>query len=102
VIKLEHTHNLDIKGNDSIKRVYSDNGLSPALTTMQGGNREPKVNIDNYIFRKLTPRECFRLQGFDDSFVFPVKMSDSQLYKQVGNGMSRNILDMIFNQILDI
>lgn len=54
---------------------------------------------NEYTFRKLTPRECFRLQGFDDSFIFPQKMSDTQLYKQAGNGMSRNILDMIFNQI---
>ena len=54
---------------------------------------------NEYIFRKLTPRECFRLQGFDDSFIFPQKMSDTQLYKQAGNGMSRNILDMIFTQI---
>lgn len=54
---------------------------------------------NEYMFRKLTPRECFRLQGFDDSFIFPQKMSDTQLYKQAGNGMSRNILDMIFTQI---
>ena len=54
---------------------------------------------NEYIFRKLTPRECFRLQGFDDSFIFTPKMSDTQLYKQAGNGMSRNILDMIFTQI---
>ena len=54
---------------------------------------------NQYIFRKLTPRECFRLQGFDDGFIFPQKMSDTQLYKQAGNGMSRNILDMIFTQI---
>lgn len=102
-IKLNQTHTLNIKGNDSIKRIYSSDGLCPSLTTMQGGHREPKVAIENtevnYIFRKLTPRECFRLQGFDDSFIFPPKMSDSQLYKQAGNGMSRNILDMLFVQI---
>lgn len=51
-------------------------------------------------YRFPTERECFRLQGFDDSFVFAPKMSDSQLYKQAGNGMSRNILDMLFTQIL--
>jgi DNA (cytosine-5)-methyltransferase 1 len=69
-----------VKGDSEIKRI-----------------REiPKTN---YIFRKLTPRECFRLQGFDDSFIFPPKMSDTQLYKQAGNGMSRNVLDMIFTQI---
>lgn len=34
---------LDIKGQDCIKRVYSDEGLSPTLTNMQGGNRQPKI-----------------------------------------------------------
>lgn len=34
---------LDIKGNESIRRVYEPKGLSPALTTMQGGNRQPKI-----------------------------------------------------------
>lgn len=168
-IRLEQTHTLNIKGNDSIKRIYSSDGHNPSLTTMQGGHREPKIahpvrevgrrldkngkrcddnkdipitrryeigekeisnclsgvqkdsyvaianglievsdevrvkeatklgykvaeegdsiNIqvaqtldtacnqvvfnNQYIFRKLTPRECFRLQGFDDSFIFP-------------------------------
>ena len=34
---------LDIKGQDIIKRVYSSDGLSPTLTTMEGGNRQPKI-----------------------------------------------------------
>lgn len=34
---------LDIKGHDAIKRVYDAEGLSPTLTTMGGGNREPKI-----------------------------------------------------------
>lgn len=38
---------LDIKGHDCIKRVYSGEGLSPTLTDMQGGNRQPKVMVDN-------------------------------------------------------
>jgi DNA (cytosine-5)-methyltransferase 1 len=113
-VKLNQTHQLKIKGNDSIKRIYSSDGLCPSLTTMQGGYREPKVALlikeefetnaevapNNYIFRKLTERECFRLQGFDDSFIFPPKISSTQLYKQAGNGMSRNILKMLFTQIL--
>ena len=37
--------NLDIKGNDSIKRVYSPEGISPTLTTMVGGNRQPKIEV---------------------------------------------------------
>lgn len=38
---------LDIKGHDSVKRVYSENGISPTLTNMQGGNRQPKVMVKN-------------------------------------------------------
>lgn len=49
---------------------------------------------DNYVtqkgrIRRLTPRECARLQGFDDSFVIPV--SDSQAYKQFGNAVTVNV-----------
>ncbi|MET3505430.1 DNA (cytosine-5)-methyltransferase 1 [Halalkalibacter oceani] len=40
---IEVVGELDIKGQDVIKRVYSSEGLSPTLTTMQGGNRQPKV-----------------------------------------------------------
>jgi len=47
--------------------------------------------------RKLTPRECLRLQDFPDDF--KIVVSDSQAYKQAGNSMSVNILEMIFNQI---
>ena len=38
----------DIKGYDIIKRVYSENGKSPTLTTMGGGHREPKVAVTSY------------------------------------------------------
>jgi len=47
--------------------------------------------------RKLTPRECLRLQDFPDTF--KQVCSDSQQYKQSGNSMSVNILEMIFRQI---
>jgi len=36
---------VDIKGHDSLKRVYSEEGKSPTLTTCQGGHREPKVMV---------------------------------------------------------
>jgi DNA (cytosine-5)-methyltransferase 1 len=49
---------------------------------------------DNYVtqnnkVRRLTPRECARLQGFDDDFLIPV--SDSQAYKQFGNAVTVNV-----------
>jgi DNA (cytosine-5)-methyltransferase 1 len=49
---------------------------------------------DNYVtqkgkVRRLTPRECARLQGFSDNFVIPV--SDCQAYKQFGNAVTVNV-----------
>ena len=48
--------NLDIKGNEQIRRVYNEEGISPTLNTMQGGNRQPKVM---YKVRQATK------QGYD-------------------------------------
>ena len=45
----------DIKGYDIIKRVYSTSGKSPALTTMQGGHREPKIVCGSIVKRKINP-----------------------------------------------
>ena len=87
---------LDIKGADCIKRVYDTDGLAPTLTTMGGGNREPKISQRERI-RKLTPRECLRLQGFPENF--KIVVSDTQAYKQAGNAMSVNVVKMIFEQI---
>ena len=116
---------LDIKGADCIKRVYDTDGLAPTLTTMGGGGREPKIvqhsrgfnkgaefelcpTISSNSFehnnllnseriRRLTPRECLRLQGFSEGF--KIVVSDTQTYKQAGNAMSVNIIKMIFKQI---
>ena len=80
---------LDIKGNESIRRVYEPKGLSPALTTMQGGNRQPKI-VESFRIRKLTPTECFRLMGVKDSDIDKIKsteISNSQMYKLAGNSI---------------
>ena len=87
---------LDIKGNDIIKRVYVADGVAPTIHTAQGGNQEPKILQEPRI-RKLTPRECLRLQGFPESF--KIVASDTQAYKQAGNAMSVNVVKMIFWQI---
>lgn len=45
--------------------------------------------------RKLTPKECFRLQAFDDFLFDRAKaagVSDAQLYKQAGNSVTVNIV----------
>ena len=57
---------------------------------------------DDYSIRKLTPLETWRLQGFpDDAFnkAQEAGLSNTQLYKQAGNAMSVNVLEMIFTQL---
>lgn len=57
---------------------------------------------DNYVtqngrVRKLTPRECARLQGFDDAFVIPV--SNGQAYKQFGNAVTVNVAEAVAKEV---
>lgn len=169
---------LDIKGHNCIKRVYSNEGICPTLTDMQGGNRQPKIEvignyspsgydasrivnsnglaptvkenhgtvtaivenrlpgaygrnfgskgkiendicstlqaamgngggnipltIKNYRIRKLTPKECWRIMGFDDEdFEKAEKVnSNTQLYKQAGNSIVVNVLEKILKKLL--
>lgn len=57
----------------------------------------------NYRIRKLTPKECWRLMGFDDSdFEKAEKVnSNSQLYKQAGNSIVVNVLEGILKKLLE-
>lgn len=69
-------------------------GVSNTLTT--GGNMGTlEWTGEKYRIRKLTPKECWRLQGFSDEAFEKAKatgMSDSQLYKQAGNAVTVNVV----------
>ena len=132
--------------------VYDENGLSPTLDTMQGGWRQPcieikeatkqgykeaykgdGVNISSRMkyqrgnvqkesiqtlttsggndrgvvlkslrIRKLTPREVWRLMGFDDEDFEKASQvnSNTQLYKQAGNSIVVNVLEAIFKELI--
>lgn len=58
--------------------------------------------LQNYRIRKLTPKECWRLMGFDDSdFEKAEKVnSNTQLYKQAGNSIVVNVLEGILSNLL--
>ncbi len=86
---------------ESARRVYDSNGLIPTIHTCQGGNTEPKI-LNNLQIRKLTPRECWRLMGFDDEDFDKAQKfnSDSQLYKQAGNSIVVNVLEAILKNLL--
>lgn len=59
--------------------------------------QNPPITTDGYKIRRLTPRECFRLMDFPDTFTWPV--SDSQAYKQAGNSIVVRVLEKIINNL---
>ena len=88
----------NINGHDQIKRIYSEEGKCPTLTTMQGGHREPKIAVDQIRWRKLTPIECERLQTFDDNYTEGI--SNSQRYKALGNSWTVEVIVHIFKNMI--
>jgi DNA (cytosine-5)-methyltransferase 1 len=98
-------------------RIYDDNAVACAITANPVGNCGvptamyavdddglsgiPHVWYEkrgcNVAIRKLTPKECFRLQGWTDKYFKKAKFvnSDSQLYKQAGNGVTVNVIQAI-------
>lgn len=88
------------------RRVYvreNKSGVCPALTANMGagGHNVPLVKVVRGI-RKLTPRECAKLQGFPNSFVFPVGMADANLYHQFGNSVTVPLITRIAEQIVKV
>lgn len=82
------------------QRLEIGGDVSNTLTTVQKDN----VVVEQMPFRvrKLTPKECWRLMGFDDdSFERAEKVnSNSQLYKQAGNSICVPVLEAIFREML--
>ena len=114
-------------------RIYDEEGISPTLTQQKENiiertplkflNRNQKniegdyaycidscntggikeISKNNFRIRKLTPKECWRLMGFDDEDfekAANVPTSNTQLYKQAGNSIVVNVLEKIFNNLL--
>jgi DNA (cytosine-5)-methyltransferase 1 len=92
---------LDTQCNQAVlSGVYT--GVSPDFQSgpLEGLSRCLKANkhdagiTDGFRIRKLTPRECWRLQGFPDWAFDKAKEvnSDSQLYKQAGNSVTVNVI----------
>lgn len=76
--------------------------VCPTLTANMGtgGHNVPLIKTP-YGFRKLTPRECFRFQGFDDSYKLP-DIAISHLYKQAGNSVSVPVISRLSKCILEV
>lgn len=73
----------------------TDGKISPTLCARAGtgGNQLPLILLENiesgeHTFRRMTPTECARLQGFPDWWVDGADGSDSAIYKMWGNGIA--------------
>lgn len=83
-----------IKKTDTVyqwRRKYvreNKSGVCPTLTANMGtgGHNVPLV-LTKHGIRKLTPKECFNLQGFPENFELPNDLAMSHLYKQAGNSV---------------
>lgn len=145
-MSLSAKHSWDIvqlnQPTHSNERVYSDEGISPTLNTMQGGNRQPfvvsKIDRKNRKYtlkdtetsgtltatmwkgidalnrtgvkelpriRRLTPKECERLQGFPDNWtaldVDEEPISDTQRYKMCGNAVTVNVVETVMTKFIE-
>lgn len=83
------------------QNVYDANGLVRSVKSESGSGNIPKV-IEKYRIRKLTPLECWRLMDFsDEDFNKAAEVnSNTQLYKQAGNSIVRNVLVAILGQMI--
>ena len=77
-------------------RDRNKSNLCPTLTANMGtgGHNVPLILTDNGI-RKLTPRECFNLQGFHKGFKLPDNFGKSHLYKQSGNSVTVKLVEIL-------
>lgn len=103
VIQVGQLYGTDVESNPQAGRVYSRDGISPCMDSCGGATgcqRLQMETIPNIRIRKLTPRECFRLQGWTDDYFEKAEFvnSDSQLYKQAGNGVTVNVIEAIAKQ----
>ena len=83
------------------ERIYSTYGHACTLSAYGGGvgAKTGLYDIDG-VYRKLSPRECARVQGFPD--FFKIDRNNGQAYKQFGNSVAVNVLNAIIEEIIKV
>ena len=83
--------------------------IARCLTAKQSGGihhhkREASGVLYDGRIRRLTPRECLRLQGWTDERIDKVLaiQSDNQVYKQAGNGVTVNVVEAIGRRLIEV
>jgi len=83
------------------ERIYDIRGHAITLSAHGGGiGAKTGLYYINGKIRRLTPRECARVQGFDEDF--KINKNNSQAYKQFGNSVSINVLQRIMMEVQKI
>lgn len=95
---------LIINGGHQSSRVYDPSGLSRTLTSGNSPSGLYAVPADageGLRIRRLTPWECFRLQGFSEEQIDSLLSvdSDAQAYRQAGNAVTVNVIHAIGDNI---
>lgn len=88
------------------RRIYvreNKSNVCPTLTANMGaGGHNVPLILDDYGIRKLTPKECFALQGYPiDKFVLPA-IANSKLYMQAGNSVTTTLVERISEEIVRV
>ena len=99
---VDYPKGIDITWNDVGDTTDVARTLTTACRTLSKSQMTTGVLENNLRIRKLTPKECWRLMGFDDEdFEKADKVnSNTQLYKQAGNSIVVNVLEAIFKNLL--
>lgn len=80
-------------------RIYSPRGIGITLSAFGGGSgSKTGAYLINGRPRKLSPRECARMQGFPEDFIIPV--SNAQAWTQFGNSVPINVVKAVIDQIV--
>ena len=83
---------------EQLSRAYDN--ISPTLMARARTDESPIIRDDDR-FRFITPKECFRLQGFLNDEVNLEGLSNTQQYKLAGNGQSVNVVEKIFERMFN-
>lgn len=81
---------------------YFCDGVCQTLSSSNGNGNKSNVILEDLRIRRLTPKECWRLMGFDDGDFEDAKEvnSNTQLYKQAGNSIVVDVLACVLKELL--
>ena len=89
-------------GFNPTPKIYTD--YAPTLRAGRYGLKVKECDeMNNLKIRKLTPKECYRLMGFDDEDFYKAEAvnSNSQLYKQAGNSIVVDVIEKIYEKLFE-